>query len=288
MVGYHWLKETDSTENREAEETNRISEKTSKPIEQSENFKPTSDEISARAYDETIHHMTAEYSDIMPEEQRVRINIESSLYKPTVMSRETYCERFPESDPNVLGHYDSEGQIFLKDDSPEIIRHLTTHEAIHLTSYNELDDSDLHTRIYRSGIRECKYDESSIQYDKNCALNEGITETYALKELRRRGESSSAEAVSAYPEAQKAAGELQDVLGEECIEKAFFGGDVEQLKDEVIRLNFGESTAWDKYAESVDVLEYGTDEEQIRKAKSELAKQNAIMLSFKEYESRTA
>jgi hypothetical protein len=283
----HWFKETASSESRELRESN-ADEVGKLQKELSPKKEASSAEISAKAYDETIRGITSEYGEYLSEDQRVRIDIESEIYKPTVLTPEAYCERFPGSDPNVLGHYDAKGRIYMKEGSTETVTHVATHEALHLTSFNEVDDTSRETRTYRSGIRETTYDESGLREDHNRALNEGITEFYAVKEMERRGDELSIEAVSAYPEALKAASELQDIVGEERIRKAYFGGDTEQLKNEVNRLSYDDETAWERFASNVDIIEYGTDYEQIQAAKRELTLQNAVMLSFKEAEAWTA
>ena len=241
-------------------------------------------EISEDTFKRTIEHITGEFRDIMPESQLARIDIESENYKPKVLSAEDYSARFPEADPSVLGHYDAEGRIYLKEGTPEAVNHVTTHEAMHLTSFKELDDSSVHREIYRSGIREVVYNEDGVTENNNQALNEGITELYAVREMQRRGELSSIEALSAYPEAQRKAYELQGIVGSEAIQKAYFGGEIESLTAEVNRLNYGDETAWERYSRNIDILEYSTDANEIRNARRELTIQNAVMTSFKEAE----
>lgn len=248
-----------------------------------EGYELSAQEISESVYDQTIENVTAEFGKMMSEEQRVRIDIESENYRPEVMTEKDYFERFPEADPAVLGHYDSEGRVFLKDGDPETISHVTTHEAMHLSSYKETDDTKADHEVYRSGIHEVVYDEDGLSEDNNRALNEGITEIYTLRELEKRGETEAVSAVTAYPEAQQKADELQRIVGDETIQKAYFGGDRELLESEVNRLSYGDETAWKRYSKNVDILEYGTDEEEITKARWELTIQNAVMLSCKEY-----
>ncbi len=283
-----WFKETASSENMESKET--IGDENGKTLKEisTEKKETSSAEISMKAYDETVRGITTEFEDIIPYNQRVRIGIESKLYKPTVMTPEAYHECYPKADPNVLGHYDSNGRIYIKEGSPETLTHVVTHEAMHLTSFNEVDDTGGGLRTYRSGIRETICDETGLREDHNRALNEGITELYAIREMQRRGEVPSVEAVSAYPEAQKAAFELQDIVGCSRIQEAYFGGDTEQLKNEVIRLSYGDETAWARYTENVDTLEYSKDQEKIQAARWKLTEQNAIMLSFKEDEAGAA
>lgn len=242
----------------------------------------SSQEIADRTCDETMEQLTNTFKDIMPEEQLVRMDIENELYKPSVMSSEEYSYRFPEADPSVLGHCDETGRIYLKDSSPEVIRHVVTHETMHRASFKETDDSQIGVETYRSGIREVVLHEGRVVEDNNQALNEGITELYALKEMQRRGEVSAIESVNAYPEACQKVFELQSIVGSEVLEKAYFGGDTELVSSEVIRLNCGEETTWETYSKHVDVLEYGTDPNQIRESKKELTLLQSIMIANKE------
>lgn len=239
-------------------------------------------EVAQKAYDETIKEINIECEGIIPKEQKTRINLEREVHKPIIMTSEEYSERFPEADPNVLGHYEANGQVYMKDGSPETLSHVATHEAMHLTSFKESNQN-----TYRSGLREATYNENGMREEHNRAINEGATELYALREMQRRNEGSSIEAISAYPEAQKAASELRDMVGEERMREAYFGGNLEQLKAEVIRLNYGDETAWDRFSKNVDILEYEGDEQKIRNAQIELTLQNAIMYSFKESEAWT-
>ena len=276
-----WIKETASSENRETEkETDRETSVLPKEVDIEKEL--PSKELADKAYTETIRGIVNENSDCIPEDQKTRIRITGMLYKPTVMSPEAYCERFPESDPNTLGHYNPEGRIYIKDGAPETLCHVATHEAVHLASYNEINDQNPENRVYRCGIRETTCDESRIKEDRNCALNEGITELFAVEEMQRRGEINEMLPFSSYPEARKAAFELRELTGRDAVREAFFGGETEQLKEEVILMNYGDETAWDRFSKNVDVLEYGTNEAEILKARQELTRQKAIMLSFKE------
>lgn len=282
-----WLKETASAENRETEkETDREASVLPKEVDTEKEL--PSKELADKAYAETIRGIVNENSDCIPEDQKTRIRITGMLYKPTLMSQEAYCERFPESDPNTLGHYNTEGRIYIKDGDPETLCHVATHEAIHLSSFHEIDDHKPENQVCRCGIRETTYDENRIMEDRNCALNEGITELFAVEEMQRRGEIKEMLSVSSYPEAQKAAFELRELTGRDAVREAYFGGETEQLKEKVIRMSYGDETAWERFSKNVDVLEYGTDEAEILKARHELTRQKAIMLSFKEEQLRDA
>lgn len=277
------LNEIGSTENREIREDADFEIKQSLSEIKVEK-ETSSEEIAEGTYKNTIENVSKEFGDFMPESQRVRIDMEKENYKPTVLSSEAYSERFHEVDPSVLGHYDAEGRIFLKEGSPETIKHVTTHEALHLTSYKELDDSNPNREVYRCGIRESVFTLIGMEENRNQALNEGITELYAVREMMLNGDTASMKEISSYPEAQRKAYELQGIVGSDVIRKAYFGGDIELLESEVNRLSYGDETAWERYSKNVDVLEYGTNSEEIIEARKELTLQNAIMMSFLESE----
>ncbi len=242
----------------------------------------SSQEIAERTCSETMTQLTHEYGDIIPEEQLVRMDIENELYKPTVMSSKEYTQTFPENDPSVLGHCDGTGRIYLKDSSPEAIRHIVTHETMHRASFRETDDSQIGVETYRSGIREVVFQNGRVVEDSNQALNEGITELYSIQEMQRRGELSAIASFTAYPEACQKAYELHCIVGADTVQRAYFGGEKELLSSEIVRLNCGVPATWESYSSHIDTLEYGTDPKQIRESKKELTLLQSIMLANKE------
>ena len=285
MTGAFHVRETGSTETAKRDETGSSEVRKMSP-ENNVHGEATPQEISEGTYRETIENVISRYGEVMPEEQLERIEREKEAYKPIVMSAEAYHRQFPDVSPSVLGHCDAAGRIYLKEGSPDRINHVTTHEALHLTSYKEIDNRNGSSRFYQTGIREVGHDLTGIIEDRNRGLNEGVTELYALKEMMNRGEISSAESVCAYPEAQVKAYQLERIVGSEVMQKAYFGGDVEQLKAEVNRMSFGDERAWDRFSENVDKVTYGKDPEEIRRAKQILTLQMAKMTAFKEAEQR--
>ena len=283
MSIFRLFKETNSKEVKESEEKT-IPEVKLKPLESAKTSETSSQKLSETSYNKTIENVIGEFGCYMPEEQRVRIDIESENHKPEVMSEEAYMKKFPETDPAVLGHYNMEGGVVLKDGSSEVINHVTTHEAMHLTSFNETNDTNPFRVEQQSGIRETIYNAHGIIEDKNQALNEGITELYAEREMYKRGEVGAIEAVNAYPEATVKAYELQGIVGDDVIQEAYFGGKTDLLKSEVNRLSYNDETAWDRYSRNVDILEYSCDEQEVQDARWRLTVQNAVMHSFQEVE----
>ena len=242
----------------------------------------SSQEIAEQTCSETMEQVLTSFKDIMPEEQLVRIDIETELYKPSVMSSEEYSQRFSETDPSVLGHCDETGKIYLKDSAPEVIRHVATHETMHRASFQETNDRQIGMETYRSGIREVVFCEGHVVEDNHQALNEGITELYAIKAMQHRGETASIESVCTYPEACQKAFELQEIVGKELLQRAYFGGERNLVSSEVIRLNGGEKTTWETYTRHVDILEYSTNPREIRESKKELTLLQSIMIANKE------
>ena len=270
--------ETRETETKETVRNNPESD----PSEVSPCCTLSSQEIAEQTCSETMEQVLTSFKDIMPEEQLVRIDIETELYKPSVMSSEEYAQRFSETDPSVLGHCDETGKIYLKDSAPEVIRHVATHETMHRASFQEVNDRQIGMETYRSGIREVVFCEGHVVEDNHQALNEGITELYAINAMQRRGETASIESVCAYPEACQKAFELQEIVGKDVLQRAYFGGKRELVSSEVIRLNGGEKTTWETYARHVDILEYSTDPCEIRAAKKELTLLQSVMIANKE------
>ena len=240
--------------------------------------------VSEDAYEETVSHVQKSFGPFIPEAQMERIEAERENGKPELLSAEQYHTRFPEASPAVLGHYDAEGKIWMKEGSPEVVHHVVTHEALHLSSFNERVCDAGDRQVFRSGIRELTADGDAVREDRNRALNEGITELYTMRELQLRGEMTAYRSVSVYPEAQRKAYELQGLVGSECIRRAYFGGELEALQSEVVRLNGGDETAWERYSKNVDILEYGTEPEKVAAARQELNAQQAAMWEFKDAE----
>ena len=243
----------------------------------------TSQEVAENSFHTTIEHVNEDFGETIPESQKVRIDICSENAVPEVMSYEEYHSRFNETDLLVLGHCDAEGHIYIKEGDEDVINHVAAHESLHFASFNEIYDCDPENTRFRMGISEITIDKNGETENKNVALNEGITELYTLRELKRRGEENSIEAVNAYSESTVKAYELSQLVGEEKVEKAYFGGDLRALEDEVIRLNNGDRTAWKRYSENVDILEYSDNPSEVKKARTELSLQNAVMRSYKNF-----
>ena len=228
-------------------------------------------ETSEIAFTNTVEHISQEYESYISELDKARLNESIERSRPEVMTEIDYITRFPENDFNVLGHFDPVNEkIYIKDNNNEVLRHVSSHEAVHLCSHNEItSDNEGHT-VVRSGIMETAIGEDGI-FDRNRGLNEGLTEMYALRELKAQGDTEAAGSITSYPEASGYAYMMEDIVGREAVADAYFGGNIEQLRTEFIRLNDNDETAWESFSKDVETVEYGTDNVEITSAKTRLS-----------------
>lgn len=243
----------------------------------------SSQEIAEQAHDETKRHMLEEYGQHMSEEQKKLLESEETNRKFNVVSSEEYHKAFPNTDSNVLGHCDSEGNINMKSESSEVVNHVSTHETMHLcanreTYYFTEDQSE----VIISGVHETFINENMGDQDYNRGINEGLTEMYTMRELNARGDVLAAYSMDAYSEARMWAERLSVVIDEETLDAAYFGEGREALKEEFNQLNNDEN-AWDDFSRDIDILEYSADEMEIDNARKRLAEQYKKMV-YNKYE----
>ena len=89
------------------------------------------------------------------------------------------------------------------------------------------------------------YSHDNFRGGLSRAMNEATTEYLTQKETAGRGIDRS----EIYPEERAAISELADLVGDDAIEQAYFGGDVDQLKAAVDE-QAGDG-AWDNFADAV-------------------------------------
>ena len=237
----------------------------------------TSQELAETAHDETKQNMIAEHGQHMSEEQIAMLEAEETKDRLNVMTSEEYTETFSDVDVNVLGHCDSEGNIYMKDISPEIVGHVSTHETMHLCANRENYIDEDGNKVIISGLRESQFNEDGSVTDLNQGANEGLTEMYTLRELQNRGETESAYALNAYSESRMWSERMEKLVGSEKMAAAYFGGERENLKQEFNRLNDNNPQAWENYSRDIDILEYSNDPNKIEQAKWRLMSQYSTM-----------
>ena len=238
----------------------------------------TSQEVAEAAHDETKCNMIAEHGHYMSEDQIALLESDETKERLNVLTSEEYTETFSDVDVNVLGHCDSEGNIYMKDISPEIVEHVSTHETMHLCANRENYIDEEGNRVIISGLRESQFKEDGSFNDLNRGVNEGLTEMYTLRELRNRGETESAYALKeSYSESRMWSERMEKLVGSERMAAAYFGGERENLKQEFNRLNDNNPQAWENYSRDIDILEYSNDPSKIEQAKWRLMSQYVTM-----------
>ena len=236
-------------------------------------------ELAEAAHEQTKSHMLEAYGGVMSETHRAELESSETLNRLTVMSDEDYEDAFPDVDHNVLGHCDHEGNIYMKGSSEAKISHISTHETMHVCADREaIIFPDGHETI-TGGLHEIEVaPDGTIVRDSSRGINEGTTELYTLRELNSRGETEAANSVNAYSESRMWAQRLETLVGGERLEGAYFGGDRETLKQEFIRLNDGDTEAWERFSRNVDTVEYSGNALEVERAQRELANQYISML----------
>lgn len=163
----------------------------------------------------------------------------------------------------VVGLRDTrDGRICVKDtDNIKRLSHTATHETMHDLSFQKKEsDSNIESDesgksiIYNrerfiSGIHvaETKNIEINGQIEAkkiehaNRYLNEGFTELYTIREMQKRGENPD---FDSYSQEVGWAMQIEEAVGEEIVADAYFGGNLEELKDEFNRMSRIEN-AWE-------------------------------------------
>lgn len=156
----------------------------------------------------------------------------------------------------VVGLRDTrDGRICVRDtDDIKRLSHTATHETMHDLSFQKKEsDSNIESDetgksvIYNrekfiSGIHlaETKNIEinGQIEAEKtehtNRYLNEGFTELYTIREMQKRGENPD---FDSYSQEVGWAMQIEEAVGEEIVADAYFGGNLEGLKDEFNKMS---------------------------------------------------
>ena len=213
-----------------------------------------SQETAWGAHEETKASMLREHGEVMSAEQRRMLESDETKGKIHVLSAESYLEQFPKADLNVVGHCDEYGNIYMKEISPNAVRHVTTHETMHLCAHREvnaLTDGSSGREVI-SGLRRTEIRGNEIS-SINTSVNEGFTQMYTLRELRGRGEYAAAAEISSYEKSVEWAQRMEGLLGKETCADAYFGEGYETMVKEFNRLN-GDETAWRSFSENMEVF----------------------------------
>lgn len=237
----------------------------------------SSQKLAETAHEETKQSMLNEYGKYMSKEQIERLKSGETKENLKVMSSEEYTQTFTDVDFNVLGHCDSEGNIFMKDISPEIVKHVSTHETMHLCANRENCTDEIGNEVFISGLRESRFNENGSILNLNQGINEGLTEMYTLRELQSRDDLDSKYALNAYSESRIWSERIEKLVDSERMAAAYFGGERESLIQEFNRLNNNDIRAWENFSKDIDTLEYSDDPIKIEQAKWRLMGQYSTM-----------
>ena len=224
-------------------------------------------ESANEAYEQTKADMIAEHGKAMSEEQLSRLQAADSTERVHVMSASDYVEAFPKNDLNVLGHCDAEGNIYMKDSTKERVNHVSTHEAMHYCANREfIYNENTGETVRISGLRESTLsNDNKVISVNNRGVNEGLTEMYTLRELRARGDREAADAITSYREAREWSERMENLVGKEYYESAYFGKNRDALEKEFNRLN-DNPNAWKEYSKDIDTLTYSENANEISEA----------------------
>lgn len=236
----------------------------------------TGQEVAEQAHLETKEHMLEQHGHCMTEEQKEYLESSETAEHVTVMESGEYVDRFPEVPFSVLGHCDSNGEIYMKDLDKHIVEHVSTHETMHLCANRENRVERDGTQVIRSGLRETRISSFGEVDDRNLAANEGTTELYTMRELQERGETEAANAISAYSESRMWMQRVESIVGKETLEEAYFGDGGNGLEAQFNYFN-EDPHAWREFSKNLDILERSDNKLEVAGAKAKLAKQYAQM-----------
>lgn len=120
----------------------------------------------------------------------------------------------------------------------------TMHETNHFASYNReiiVPGKDGYTVYYTSGVRQASWFHSTQTGEnisisgKNRGLNEGITTMYTNRQMAEVSPLKAAEAdrQNGYPHATEICRQLEQMVGQDAVAKAYYGGDTKALEAKV-------------------------------------------------------
>lgn len=211
-------------------------------------------------------------------------------------SKEDYDRLYNPNGESVLGHHNMEnGSIHVINEYEPAAKHTITHEIFHKSSYqsNELvENEESITETRRSGVLEIQshYDKEGNYLNSNeygRALNEGITEMKSLDYLNSKGEIEASESFNAYSESVNVSRQLNDIVGSDLIDSAYFGGNKEALSDEVNRLA-KDDNAYSKLNSDLEIATYSNNIDERNAALSRIDDMMNTMMETKELENENS
>lgn len=202
---------------------------------------------------QTQRSILTKYRDCFDEKNIARMSSESGSNKTEIYNEPYFItEIAPDAGLyKVVGVRDfPDGKICIRDCNDIMrLKHTATHETMHDLSYQDSDhkvcaqdagqsnilisQTDLTSGIHKVQNIEKIIDgkSESIDYKHyNRYLNEGFTELYTIEQMQERGEYPD---FDSYSQEVGWAVNLREILGDELIAKAYFGGDIDGLKQRV-------------------------------------------------------
>lgn len=167
-------------------------------------------------------------------------------------------------------YHNGETHISVCNIDPEQLESTTQHETNHFMSFNierqELvDDTSMDRKYYKkSGIHESEYIVDQKNHikevkDLNRGFNEGITQMYTNRQLgeiaQYKGELAARQ--NGYQFATELSEQVEDILGKDFIAKAYYGGELGQLKEEINRL--GGKGSFERLSKDMDKAVFSSD-----------------------------
>lgn len=231
-------------------------------------------------YKEAVRDIKGNYK-LSPEKVQ-ELESKEALSKVNTLSAKEYEKAHPSRGNRSLGCHDPKtGALTFKDTGDkDSLKHVATHEVMHKASFGETKDNGDGTKTIASGLRRTQVDEKGgVLGSTNLYLNEGLTESYTLNSLDRRGEKDAADAVTAYYEARVTADRLKDVVGDSKMEAAYFNGELSELESEVNRLGQKDST-WSQLSASLDALYNAQTLQEQNQARMEI---NSILYRMEDF-----
>lgn len=215
---------------------------------------------------QTQRSILTKYRDCFDENNIARMSSEFGSNKTEIYNEPYFVELVPDEGPyKVVGFRDfPDGKICIRDsDDITRLKHTATHETMHDLSYqnsnhevhvadgdqsNLISQTDLTSGIHKVQKIEKIIDVKFERIDYNQYLNEGFTEMYTIEQMQERDEYPD---FDSYTQELGWALNLRESVGDELISKAYFGGDINGLKQRVDEMS-SFPNAWETLNYNID------------------------------------